>query len=156
MLSRLQFLGPVPAFTICIFILRYLLRLVESSVRSVFWVDWWEDRSKSYLINATWGKQFVYKCQWPEYFKRHFLTLLGRVSFIHIPNSNDHQDQVHRPYCWDLLLLYVQTFDTTNRWCSQSKRNKIDNFQAFGWQILSKNCAFGAFCWLLRKSLFNE
>ena len=26
----------------------------------------------------------------------------------------DHEDQKHRPYCWDLLLLYVQTLNTTS------------------------------------------
>ena len=55
------------------------------------------------------------------------------VSMIHPQNCCDHEDQEHRPYCWDLLLLYVQTPDTTLWW--NPKTNAETRFQS-----LSFNC----------------
>ena len=37
-------------------------------------------------------------------------------------NFCDHEDQKHRPYCWDSLFLYVQTFNTTLWWYPKAKR----------------------------------
>ena len=39
-----------------------------------------------------------------------------RVLIVKVAQNNccDHEDQEHRPYCWDSLLLYVQTFNTTS------------------------------------------
>ena len=44
-------------------------------------------------------------------------------------NCCDHEDQEHRPYCWDLLLLYVQTLNTTSD--GIPKQNAETRFKAF-------------------------
>ena len=55
----------------------------------------------------------------PLYLSIHFCDYYWATSGILNPSPNegyfyDHEDQKHRPYCWDYILLYVQTLNTTS------------------------------------------
>ena len=43
----------------------------------------------------------------------------------------DHEDQEHRPYCWDRLLLYLRTLYTALLWYPKAKQGQDFRFVCF-------------------------